>query len=358
MGGEKYMKKTIGYILLFFIVLVGCEKNKKNVFEIKYVKEEVVEYSFSPRLLPIDILNPTGIVAIDTFLVFVQRHEDKMIKVYSINDYKILGNFLSKGNGPDEVVLFTRFNQFFQRNDKSLLWIQSYPNFMGLLDVNKSVMENKTIFDKKVDFTSNNNIKNLFEESNAVFELSDSVFLLTKDPIRSQTFKENTNPFYVKLNYCLNMVYDTIYINDLEDISFENRLIYSAYPTIKPSRDKVALFYTYMDAIIIIDLNTKSKTKIGLSNMGLNTRYAIEQKAQIHYEAFATDSLIFGLRKDKNSNSVLYAYDWNGIFKYKIKLNANVSYFSINEKDKMLYGIDGEDHILAYDLKKMLESVL
>lgn len=349
------MNKIIGCILLLLIVSVGCKKQEKNKFALKYVTDEVVEYSLSPRLLPIDILNPTGIVAIDTFLVFVQRHENKIIKVYGINDCMMLGNFLSKGNGPDEVVLFTRFNQFYQQNDESLIWIQSYPNFMGLLNINKSINENKTIFNKKIDFKVNNNMKNIFEESNAVFELNDSVFLLTKDPIRSQTFKENTNPFYVKLNHCLNIVYDTIYINDLDDINFDNKLIYSAYPAIKPSKDKIALFYTYMDAIIIIDLNSKNKTKVGLSNMGLNTKYAIQQKAQMHYEAFATDSLIFGLRKDKNSNAVLHVYDWSGNFKYKLYLNANVLFFSINEKNKMLYGIDADDHILAYDLKDMEE---
>lgn len=345
------MNKITSYILLSFILLIGCKKYENNKFTTKYIKEEAVEYSLSPQLLPIDILNPTGIVAIDTFLVFVQRHENKIIKVYSVNDYKILGNFLRKGNGPNEIVLFTRFNQFFQQNNESLLWIQSYPNFMGLLNINKSIKNNNTFFEKKVDFTKSNDMKNIFEESNAVFELSDSVFLLTKDPIRSQTFKENTNPFYVKLNYCSNIVYDTIYINNLKGINFENNLIYSDYPVIKPNRDKIALFYTYMDAIIIIDLNTKNKTKIGLSNMGLNTKYAIEQKKQIHYEAFATDSLLFGLRKDKNNNSVLYTYDWNGVFKYKLYLNANVLYFSINEKNKTLYGIDEDDHILAYDLK-------
>lgn len=349
------MNKILGYVLLFFIVLIGCKENKKESFSIKYAKEVSVEYSLSPDTLPIDMLNPTGIVAIDTFLVFVQRHEDKIIKVYSATDCRLLGNFLSKGNGPDEVVLFTRFNQFFQRDTESLLWIQSYPNYMGLLNVNKSVKENKTIFDKKVSFTANNGMKNLFGESNVVFELSDSVFLLTKDPVRSQTVEENPNPFYVKLNYVSRQVYDTIYINDLKDISFENRLIYSAYPVIRPtSKDKVALFYTYMDAIVLIDLESKEKTKVGLSEMGLNTQYAIQQKSQVHYEAFATDSFIFGLRKDDAAQSLLYVYDWDGIFKYKINLNANISYFSINEKNKMLYGIDDEDHILAYDLKEVL----
>ena len=76
------MNKITGYILLSFILLIGCKKYENNKFTTKYIKEEAVEYSLSPQLLPIDILNPTGIVAIDTFLVFVQRHENKIITRY------------------------------------------------------------------------------------------------------------------------------------------------------------------------------------------------------------------------------------------------------------------------------------
>ena len=53
------MNKITGYILLSFILLIGCKKYENNKFTTKYIKEEAVEYSLSPQLLPIDILNPT-----------------------------------------------------------------------------------------------------------------------------------------------------------------------------------------------------------------------------------------------------------------------------------------------------------
>lgn len=91
--------------------------------------------------------------------------------------------------------------------------------------------------------------------------------------------------------------------------------------------------------------------KVGVSDDGLDYQLGIANKSQIHYESFATDSLIFGLRKDAKSNGIIYTLDWNGNQKYKINLNTNVLYFSVNEKDKKLYCIDAEDHILIYDLK-------
>ena len=59
---------------------------------------------------------------------------------------------------------------------------------MGLLNINKSIKNNNTFFEKKVDFTKSNDMKNIFEESNAVFELSDSVFLLTKRSYKISNF--------------------------------------------------------------------------------------------------------------------------------------------------------------------------
>lgn len=91
-------------------LLIGCKGVSKDT-QIKYLHDPVEEISLLPNIVPIDLLNPTGIVAIDTFLIFVQRHEEKMIKVFSSIDYRFLGDFLRKGNGPDEIILFSRFNQ-------------------------------------------------------------------------------------------------------------------------------------------------------------------------------------------------------------------------------------------------------
>lgn len=342
------MKYYILYFSFIFFFL-SCQKSQEGKFETQYVEETTKEYSVTPQVLPIDILNPTGIVALDTFLVFVQRHEDKILKIYSTKGRELTKNILQKGDGPNDVVLFTRFNQYYQKDGNSLVLIQSYPNSIGLLNINKSVQEGRAVFDYKENFVNGEKAL-IFEESDVIFELNDSELLLTKDPVRSQTVNENPNPFFVRWNYRTNEVSDTIYINNLKDVSWDNRLIYSAYGVIKPTNDKVAWFYTYMDAIILIDIKTKEKIKLGLSPMGLDKEYAIKMKSQVHHEAFATDSLIFGLRKEKDNKSVLYAYDWNGIFKYKIHLNENVLYFSINESDKTLYGIDDKDRILSYKL--------
>lgn len=64
-------------------LLIGCKGVSKDT-QIKYLHDQVEEISLLPNIVPIDLLNPTGIVAIDTFLIFVQRHEEKMIKVFYV----------------------------------------------------------------------------------------------------------------------------------------------------------------------------------------------------------------------------------------------------------------------------------
>lgn len=340
----------------FFIIsfsFFGCKNGAKKDFVVSYVEGNYVDTILIPHKLSIDILNPTAIVSIDTFLIMLQRHEQDMLRVYSTRSEQFLGAFLRKGNGPDEVVLFNRLNQYEMEGNDAKLWIQSFGIYMGLLNVNESLKQNKTVFDKKYSFE--NTRKNIFLESNVVFNLDSSTFLMAKDPMRSGEFEKNPNPFFVKYNYTTESVLDTIYFHDFKNVSWEDNLLFSSYKVIKPDKSKVAFFLSYMEAFTIIDLKTGYKFEYGLTSSGLDPRLAISRKSTVHNEACATETLVFALRRgEEKENSFLYAYDWNGNEKYKFDLNAHILFFSVNEKLKTLYCIDTEDQILKYDLQDFM----
>lgn len=334
------------------ILFFSCNKKTKDDFIVHYIESNISDTLLTAQKLPIDVLNPTGIVSLDTFLILVQRHEEAMLRIYSSRSNQFLGAILQKGEGPDEVLLFNRLNQNGMYDGDAKLWIQSFATFMGLLNVNKSLEQNKTVFDKKYSF--HNTRKTIFLQSNVVFNLNDSTFLLAKDPVRSETFEKNPNPFYVKLNYNTENVSDTLYYFNFSNIKMGNEPLFSGYQALKPDKSKVALFHTYMDAFTIIDLETGKKYQYGLSRTGLDPEFAMSRKKQIHYEACATDSLLFGLKKDEKQNGYLHIYDWDGNEKQILNLNAHVLFFSVDEQNKSLYCIDDEDQILKYDLKGFL----
>ncbi len=57
--------------------------------------------------LQLDLLNPlSGLcIDIDTTLLVYQDFEDKMVKAYGVENGQMLGAFLRKGGGQDEVIV-------------------------------------------------------------------------------------------------------------------------------------------------------------------------------------------------------------------------------------------------------------
>ena len=93
-----------------------------------------------------------------------------------------------------------------------------------------------------------------------------------------------------------------------------------------------------------------------LDKKGFDIGYAaMSRRIGIHYDAPATNELIFSLRKNGQSgNSYLRVYDWEGIPKYGITLDREIREFSIQEKTKRLYAIADESEVLVYDLSNIL----
>ncbi len=57
--------------------------------------------------LQLDLLNPLSVLCIDidTTLLVYQDFEDKMVKAYGVENGQMLGAFLRKGGGQDEVIV-------------------------------------------------------------------------------------------------------------------------------------------------------------------------------------------------------------------------------------------------------------
>lgn len=180
------MNKKI-FILIFVIaVLSSCRNGAKDAafqnssrFETVLITDTLPIINLSREVLPIDLIYPTDMVAIDTFLVVLQHHEEKIIKVFSINSYKFLGEFLRKGGGPNEVIVFGRLSQWFMEEGEPKIMIQSYPNYLAVLNIRKSIEAGETVYDRKYTFEKGKK-KNLFLASNSVYEINQSELMMTK----------------------------------------------------------------------------------------------------------------------------------------------------------------------------------
>ena len=110
------MKRRLVIGCLFLSALAACNVGTKreewhNVTTLRNDTLEVPEYQLKGDTLPYDALWPTGIMAVDSFMLIAQHKEKDLIHVYNLEDTTKLGSFLQQGGGPNEVNLWNGFNQ-------------------------------------------------------------------------------------------------------------------------------------------------------------------------------------------------------------------------------------------------------
>ncbi|WP_455961827.1 BF3164 family lipoprotein [Bacteroides bouchesdurhonensis] len=363
------MSKKI-FILIFAIaVLSSCRNGAKDAafqnssrFETVLITDTLPIINLSREVLPIDLIYPTDMVAIDTFLVVLQHHEEKIIKVFSINSYKFLGEFLRKGGGPNEVIVFGRLSQWFMEEGEPKIMIQSYPNYLAVLNIRKSIEAGETVYDRKYTFEKGKK-KNLFLASNSVYEINQSELMMTKDPLRSG-ITDNCN-FFWEFYDCKtdgvkrNIVYENFTGMIDPFLKESNRLL-------KPDRKKAVLLYSKINLIGIVDLEQASIKQIypGGKTFNVQTELEIDNRKSYFDEGECTDQYIFALSSkggkvsDKANIetapiSQLDVFDWNGNYIYKVDLGERIRIISVDNNQRYLYAVNTDDAIIRYDLSAL-----
>lgn len=348
------------YILLFVSILLfpSCSKSEGQMKKVvNPMPKDIQKLEMEGEILSIDLLHPTDIIAIDTFLLIMQHHEEYIINVYSANSHKFLAKFLRRGGGPDDVNVFGRCSQWFIDDGEPKLMIQSYPTYLGVLDIRKSVEASKPVFDKKYKFETPKG-KELFAASHSVYLLNDEELLMTKDAVRSGV--RGSNNFYFE------------YYNHVEDSQKSEKVQYEDFPLmeavykssdriLKPDRSQIAMLYNYFPILTIANVETGAIKQIHFSDSEYNTENAIKRETRCMFwdEGESTDEYIFALSWDgckasqlneNNIYPVLYVFNWKGEPVYQYKFDRNIQMISVDNQQRYLYAVDGEDKIYRYAL--------
>ncbi|ADV44720.1 hypothetical protein [Bacteroides helcogenes] len=342
------MNKKILILLLGMVSLASCRHASKSSDFITVLATDTPSVINLPHdTLPIDRMLPTDMVAIDTFLLLMQHHEEKIIKVFSTNTCKFLGEFLRKGGGPNEVVTFGRISQWFMEDGEPKIVIQSYPNYLAVLNIQKSLEAKETVYDRKYTFETEQG-KHLFIASNSVYEYNQSELMMTKDPIRSG-IKDNSNDFWEFYDYGKDKVNRKIVYENFTGLidpfsKSSNRLL-------KPDRKKVALLYSMVNLISIVDIEKAQIKQIYPEGRKFDIQDELKRdnRSSCLDEGECTDQYIFAL----SSNSQIDIYNWDGRYVYKADLGDKIRMFSVDNNQKFLYAVNSDDAIIRYDLSAL-----
>ncbi len=339
-------------ILVLFICLFSCVgKNKVNKPDIEFSSVKTDSFYLESSVRPIDLIFPQNIIAIDTFLILIQYKEEKMISIFSLNTNNHLTTVLRKGNGPDEFPMIKRSNQFVFEDGEVKFWVNAFPNYFCLLNVNKSVKEDRVVFDKRFKFPGDfGSSSNILAQSNCAYCFEDSSLWLSRNSRHTGDFLNNPNYTFVEYDYKLKQIGDTIPLFDFADLTDHDELIVASTEVCHLTQKKTAIFYLHMGCFNIIDYETKQAKKIETKKDGSDHTKIMNAKKTEHYIASASADHIWVLRGYQDSKPIVDVYDWEGLLKGTVFFDKWFVRYHINPTTNMLYAIGEDDQILEYDL--------
>ena len=369
----------IFYLLFLVFLFMSCAERgneEKKVMILGVTPEQIVE--LKGEELPIQELIPTSICRLDSFLVILNMEEEKIVRVYQADTYRFLGAFLEKGRGDDEVISCQEIWAAPWKG-KMRLWLKAPQNFIGVVDLESSLTAGKPCWEKQYKFMDRGMADFLYRP---VFVLNDSVFWISRaerpyDIIPNQNIRKNAdgsirilsmqgtthvggkNLYWLSYNYASATVLDSVWYTDYDDIRDFDQL-FLGDEAMSPDRRRIAVAFRNMNQIILYDskmqnfrwLTTDNELPLLNSSESFGENYSgvdCTDKAVFAYRAFPEDP-----RRPVKLGFSVEVFDWEGTFKFQLKLSHPLKYPFLDAEKGFLYATDEEDCIRKYDVRDFL----
>lgn len=354
-----FMKVFI--FILIVIVVIACENNsivERN--QVRYISTK--DFKVNKDLYGIKIAldsAPLGSIAatkIDSLLLFQfdWRVVEYHMALYNAYTGKFIQQLLPVGRGVGESTSLVHYCQT-EKKDYTLpnIWIET-DNQFSLLNMQKSIQAKQVVCDVQYDF---NRRLDLFHK----FIVHDSILV-------GKVYKNKKVPYYIKYNINQEKIIDTMSVFvPMQRLVEEN--MFASYDQIKPDQSKLAMVMNYFNIINILSLDNKNILSLVMTDSPLSYDRAWKlqssrETACVYYDGLCvSDKYIYCIYKNclrvnrnKQPQTEILIFDWNGNPKLKLNLAENISNISFDDQENCLYGMSryGEESVFRYDLRNVL----
>ncbi len=339
-------------VVTALVVLFSC--SQKNTFENSH-EFIISDFKYSQDLMGVRlnfdslIMRPSDILIVDSLLIVIEPSMEKLFNLFNLKDKKQIGRRIDKGQGPNDMI---------------------WPKFLGYEDNTIKIMDLAT-------FT--------------MFEYKDIDFMNEQSPDPLRRIKLQSPIFIdaeILSNYIIGYVDDNLYQLQVFDLNGEevNKIVHYPASHIPFSDmekkevfymnfttnglDKIAICYYLTDLIEIYGVDG------GLQKRLHGPEQFISRFKEYHDGEIIGASPVKGFNRDaffspKNAGDVffvlfnggsiddpnhsssckqLFSFTWDGIPQKKYNLDIPIFTFTIDEGNKMIYGISSipEYHIVQY----------
>ncbi len=352
-------KKIIVLCTALLFILSACshissQMEIRNVTKV-LANKAVQETRITGDTLYYDVLYPTDICVIDTFVLIAQHKGKHLIHVYGLRDTCLLGKFLQQGGGPNEVNQWNGLIQYWKENGEVKMLVQSYLQYVAILNVNRSLKAKKAIFEKRFSFDKDS-AKAVMQRSNVAY-LTNGQFLITRAPERTKGLRDY-NPSFQQFDFAKDQPGDVIYAMDLKTIDSPFLYVPGGI-SLRPSGDKLCYACRFLNTFSILDTTDGEALQVYSDNKDLDTEaIADARKSSVYYaDVTSTNDYLFlatygGVDYDKmkEAGTVIEVYDWQGKHIHRFLTTDVIYYMSIDETGHNLYAVIEDGGMKRYSL--------
>ncbi|MDR1582930.1 MAG: TolB-like 6-bladed beta-propeller domain-containing protein [Prevotellaceae bacterium] len=333
--------------LLFFTLLIGCEENKGSKLQ-EIVYEDITslpkqEIRFEKKNIGERLMVPRRIWIEDSVLIVNdQGYSDGFLRFYSMTSGRFLAKFGTIGPGPYEYVI-PRFTKI--RDSIIVISVNGRCTFLSIRDLaNNDFLCTSLILKDKVYYSSN-----------YFFPIKDTLFIATMtseyqfflyNNRLNTTIKVNNYPLAERKNnvsdFCLNM------------------MVYDAFYTIKPDKEKLIVAYKNYPIVDIIQPLDFTTLRIEFRNK-IHNHYKVIDQMNVQFEnqhiqytfAYCTDKYFYLLYQnatkemlEQNENkSEIHVFDWNGNLIKRYVSDLSIYNLAVSNNNDYLYALGLDENL-------------
>lgn len=358
------MKKIKILAVILLSGLFSCEKhNSVSTIDVLKQFSKTIELS-QPEVLISDLLDPAGIIKLDSLLVISEPMNDPMLTMYSISG-KHIANFLRKGRGPGE----TSNLLFATSYTDSTFQVTVDPESVFLYKM-KDVLSGKTL-----PYCEFNLPIGKYAFSTILKYNDDDYLYIGKD---SEKHDNNDNRFCVY--HADSKTIDSFGVYPEKDESivefptedYSKLNAYQGRPVLKPDHSKSVISYYYAVGFDIIDLKTLHIEKsLFYQYPQVEVSYIPELKINAikrdlnslrgFLDVWCNDDSIYFLysgkffsNSDHSAGKYILKYNWDGEPLCIYQLDQEISCFTLDKGETTIYAGLSEGMsacIICYSLK-------
>ena len=351
-----------GGIFVFVFLLSSCN-NKQGCFNgsVNAIHDVDSIISLTSESIKLDSVNSEYFIVADSLIIFCNQHRNAkcFYDVYNLYSNKNLGGFFSRGRGHGEYISLPPITNFIHE-DNCLKALVYAPNESKMLkwNITKSIQSDSLVYDDMVVCRWYG--QQVVPYSKPVL-LDDERFLVFLPGVYIPTKNIISLPEYQIRTYSDDkLVKDFRVFNDVKNNRTSKILpesFYLASISYNIEKSLIVEAMNWLPQINIINFDNNQIKGFLLDEHGNYDIFESDMSDAKYYyhRVVSTNNYIYALWCGKTveetlrggiSFDTIHVFNWNGEFKYKLKLDHLVSSISIDASHKYLYALNTDSQFI------------